>query len=280
MTGNQLKSRSLLVASFIAAAAGTALADPSAMNLLVPFDSNNTAGWTQTMAPNDDGSSSLIQLGFDFCFYEEDRPSLYVNNNGNVSFSGPYSTFSPSGFPSSSFDMIAPFWGDVDTRNRTDADTNLVWHKTITGSSGDPIFVVTWDSVGVYSNNNSVRNTFQLLLAANDDEFGTDLNAAFSYGNMGWTTGSASGGVNGFGGVPATVGINAGDGIRFDQIGRFDHAGNDYGGGGANPPATSGVDYLDGRTYYFDACQGVVPAPGSLALLGAGGLIAGRRRRS
>lgn len=270
-----VQNRIVCAAGALVTLAGSAMAGPSALGLLVPFDSNDTTGWTQSMNPNDDGSSALIQLGFDFCFYEVNRPSLYINNNGNVSFSGPIGTFTATGFPAAGFDMIAPFWADVDTRNTTNADTNLVWHRTVAGSAGS-IFVVTWDSVGVYNRNNSLRNTFQLLLAANANEFGAGLNAAFSYGDMNWTTGTASGG---FGGVAATVGINNGDGVRFDQIGRFDQPGMFYGGGGANPPATSGVDYLDGRDYFFDACQGIIPAPSSLALLGMGGLIVGRRRR-
>jgi hypothetical protein len=95
---------------------------------------------------------------------------------------------------------------------------------------------------------------------------------------MNWTTGSASGGVGGFGGTAATVGINNGDGINFDQIGRFDHAGFDYNGNGL-AGELSGVNYLSGRDYFFDACNGIVPAPGALALLGLGGIAAGRRRR-
>jgi hypothetical protein len=48
-------------------------------------------------------------------------------------------------------------------------------------------------------------------------------NVAFCYGDMQWTTGSASqGGTGGFGGVPSTVGVNKGDGTNFIQIGRFD----------------------------------------------------------
>ena len=33
-----------------------------------------------------------------------------------------------------------------------------------------------------------------------------------------WTTGDASGGSNGFGGTPAQVGFNAGDGIRYSSV--------------------------------------------------------------
>ena len=44
--------------------------------------------------------------------------------------------------------------------------------------------------------------------------------AIFLYadGEIQWTTGDASGGTNGFGGTPAQVGFNAGDGIRFANV--------------------------------------------------------------
>lgn len=37
-------------------------------------------------------------------------------------------------------------------------------------------------------------------------------------GGIQWTTGDASGGMNGLGGTPAQVGFNAGDGIRFASV--------------------------------------------------------------
>ena len=42
----------------------------------------------------------------------------------------------------------------------------------------------------------------------------------FNYadGEIQWTTGDASGGINGFGGTAAQVGFNAGDGIRFTNV--------------------------------------------------------------
>jgi hypothetical protein len=269
--------RALALFTVVGACAGSAMADASAATLLYPFNSNNPvgSGWTQSMAPNDDGSTGVINLGFDFCFYDTDRNSLFINNNGNVSFSGPYGSYSSTGFPSASFDMIAPFWADVDTRNQVDnPDTNLVWHQTF-GAPGNRVFVVTWDSVGYYSGVNTARNTFQVALAENENMWGTDLNCAFAYGRMDWTTGQASGG-GPFGGVAATVGINQGDNVRYDQLGRFDHAGFDY--NGFNTP--SGVDVLEGHWYFFDACQGIVPAPSSGLLLAAGGLLVARRRRA
>lgn len=270
-------------ALIVAAAASTALADGSALGLFFPFDSNNTAGWSTSMARNDDGSSANIPLGFDFCFYEQTKTSVFINNNGNLSFSGAFGSFTSTGFPVNGFDMIAPFWADVDTRNTTGADTNQVWHKFVdmNGDLANDTLVVTWDAVGYFPSNNSHFNTFQVAISGIRNAFGGPnglggLNAMFSYGDMNWTTGSASNGnPDGLGGVPATVGINNGDGINFDQIGRFDHAGFDY-NGNTNP---SGVNYLSGRDYFFDACNGIVPAPGALGLLGLGGLVAGRRRR-
>jgi receptor-type tyrosine-protein phosphatase Q/CUB/sushi domain-containing protein len=49
---------------------------------------------------------------------------------------------------------------------------------------------------------------------------GTVAFVIFIYAENGiqWTTGDASGGTDGLGGIPAHVGFNAGDGIRFESI--------------------------------------------------------------
>ena len=40
----------------------------------------------------------------------------------------------------------------------------------------------------------------------------------YAEGVIQWTTGSASGGTDGFGGTPAQVGFNAGDGIQYASV--------------------------------------------------------------
>ena len=40
----------------------------------------------------------------------------------------------------------------------------------------------------------------------------------YADGEIQWTTGDASGGVNGSGGIPAQVGFNAGDGVNFAAV--------------------------------------------------------------
>ncbi|MEM8712604.1 MAG: hypothetical protein AAGG01_16755, partial [Planctomycetota bacterium] len=95
---------------------------------------------------------------------------------------------------------------------------------------------------------------FQLILTdGNDPLIGVGNNVCFCYEDMQWTTGSASSGIGGFGGIPATAGANAGDGVEFFQIGRFDEPGNAYDGPDGN---NDGVDYLDDQTICFSVGSG------------------------
>ena len=163
---------------FAAAITATSLSAAAHAALYVPFNQADPvgSGWTQSMGANDDGSSSRIEMGMTFCFYETDQTSLFINNNGNVTFDGAFSTFTPFAFPSSARPMIAPFFADVDTRNRGHAGpgTNLVWHKSIDSDNNGSadLFVVTWDTVGYFGNQVDKLNTFQLVLSADEDTWG------------------------------------------------------------------------------------------------------------
>ncbi|MES2761946.1 MAG: gliding motility-associated C-terminal domain-containing protein [Bacteroidota bacterium] len=193
---------------------------------------------------NDDGSTASIPLGFSFCFYGTTYTSCYINNNGNISFGAPYSTFSSNAFPDPSFVMIAPFWGDVDTR---DPASGLPYFKKTATS-----LIVKWSNVGYYDSYSDKLNDFQLIITDGSDPIlPNGNNVAFCYGDMQWTTGDASNGNGGFGGVPSTVGVNKGDGINFVQIGRFDAPGTSYDGPyGLN----DGVSFLDNKSYFFNTC--------------------------
>lgn len=208
--------------------------------LLIPLDDS----FQLAMEGNDDYYTSVIPLPFAFDFYGTTYTEFYINNNGNVSFGNPYSTFTPSGFPVNDFPMLAPFWADIDTRS-----VGQVFYKMESSR-----VTVIWNAVGYFSNHTDKLNTFELIFTNGwDPVVGAGYNVAFSYGDMQWTTGDASGGENGFGGVPATVGLNKGDGIYYGLIGRFDHEGFDYNGPGGAP---SGVSYLDNQLFRFTAIQG------------------------
>ncbi|NNF57737.1 MAG: T9SS type A sorting domain-containing protein [Rhodothermaceae bacterium] len=213
--------------------------------LLIPFP--GTGGWTE-LPPNDDGFSGLTPLGFEFEFYGTAYSEVCVNNNGNVSFtggaSGCFSTFTPTGFPSPDFTMVAPFWADVDTRCET---CGLTYYKQIL-YEGIPAFVAHWEAVGYYSSHDDKVNTFQVVITDTAVLPGGS-NVCLGYGEMMWTTGDASGGVDGFGGTPATVGANAGNGDDYFLIGRFDHEGTDYDGPEGN---VDGVSFLDNTQACFN----------------------------
>lgn len=206
-------------------------------NCMVPLDST----FTLAMLPNDDGSSATISLPFSFDFYGNQYDSVIINNNGNISFLAPYFTFTANAFPDSAYNMIAPFWADVDTRGPNGGN---VWYKLTNHA-----MVVIWDQVGYFDMHDNLLSTFQLIISDGLDSLvPAGKNVSFCYEDMQWTTGDVSSGVGGFGGFPATVGVNVGNGVDYFQVGQFDAAGVAFDGPyGLNDQ----VDFLDGQEIYF-----------------------------
>jgi hypothetical protein len=169
---------------------------------------------------NDDSSTGAIDISSIFenglNFYGNVFTSLYVNNNGSVTFNAPRSSFTPSVITETSNNPeITPFFGDVDTRSTdplttspggNSQGTNLVYYDLDTVNDR---VVVTWDDVGFYSYDNSKINAFQLILS---DQGGGDFDIQFRYEAVNWTTGNASGGTDGLGGTVARAGWTAGTG--------------------------------------------------------------------
>ena len=188
-----------------------------------------------------------VPIPFDFCFYGTTYNSFIINNNGNITFDASYTTFTSNPFPDATIPaMIAPFWGDVDTGS----DINPLGQ--VRYDVYPEYAVVSWDTVAVYNEQANLRNTFQVVISNGiSPVLPAGTNIAFIYGDMQWTTGSASQGVNGFGGTPATVGVNRGDGIDYVQLGRFDAPGTAYDGPfGANDQ----VSFLDNTIFFFNTC--------------------------
>jgi lysophospholipase L1-like esterase/chitodextrinase len=164
------------------------------------------------LTANDDLSTSEVHLPFGVNFYGETFQKLYVNNNGNVTFDAPLSTYTPFGLAGTNRQIIAPFFADVDTRTATGeaGSVRFGWGEAM--YQGHRAFCVTWSEVGYYSNHTDKRNSFQLLLVQREDSAPGDFDIVFNYDKVQWETGDASGGSGGLGGSSAVAGFSNGSG--------------------------------------------------------------------
>jgi hypothetical protein len=150
-------------------------------------------------------SSGPVSLGFGgtggINFFGQSFQTVYVNENGNVSFHLPVSQFTPSSFANGiGLPIIAPFFADVDT--------------TVSGSvtygnatyNGRPAFVADWLNVGYFDSKADKLDSFQLILTDRSDTGAGNFDIEFNYNQIKWETGDASAGHNGLGGTSAAVG--------------------------------------------------------------------------
>lgn len=198
--------RRLLCAVVALAAAGTAAAQ---------VVRSNPGFKTYSVARNDDGSSPLQPLGFTINLFGKVRSSVFVNNNGNITFDSALSTFTPFGLRRTEREIIAPFFGDVDTRPEA---SKLVTYG-MDQVNGHRAFGVNWVDVGYYANHTDKTNSFQLVLVERADQHPGDFDIEFNYARIAWETGDASGGISGFGGTPAAAGWSNGGDTSYELPG-------------------------------------------------------------
>ncbi len=165
---------------------------------------------TGTLPVSDDGSSAAIAITTPFPgglnFYGVTHTALYLNNNGNLSFTAALTTYTPT-FPRTGVPIIAPFFGDVDTRaDGRPAQNNVHWFVDATR------VVATWHEVGYYNMHVDRQNSFQVILTQPAGAAPGDFDVELRYESCEWTTGDASGGMMGLGGTPAAAGFDSGTG--------------------------------------------------------------------
>ena len=164
---------------------------------------------------NDDGYSASINITPAFPmglnFFGMNHRQMFVNTNGNITFRTGLGTYTPQAFPVANQPMIAPWWGDVDTRGgNPPTNNNICFHIEPNR------VVVTWNNVGYFASHHNFLNDFQLILTSSNTCSSTgDFDVEFRYNRCEWTTGDASGGTNGRGGTPAQVGFDAGNRMNY-----------------------------------------------------------------
>lgn len=182
---------------------------------------------TQCLGPNDDGSSSAVDLTPIFPsglrFFGRTHTVMYVNTNGNVTFGGGLAHYTPEAFPVADQPMIAPFWADVDIRFDP-TDCEMTDGGGAGGACHDPTangvwwtldvpnrrVIVTWDQVGYFDCHTDKRMSFQLVLTAAPESacaMAGDFDVEFRFNRCEWNTGDASGGQSGL--APGVM-----DGVR------------------------------------------------------------------
>jgi len=216
-----------------------------------------------TLQANDDSSTDLVPIGFTLNFFGYRYSSLYVNNNGNITFGSALSEYTPFDLTSTRKKIIAPFFADVDTRNSA---VVTYGQGTVNGRLA---FGVNWVNVGFFNEYNNPVNSFQLILIDRSDTGSGNFDIEFNYNHIGWEAGTASGASSsGLGGYSARVGFSNGTGVSGTY---YEMPGSAINGafvdGGSHSLVTGKYNSTANGRYIFRARDGYISTPPIFTLI-------------
>lgn len=171
---------------------------------------NNPGFYANQLEKNDDESSPAFNMGFTINFFGQTRNTVFVNNNGNVTFDSPLPGYTPRRIRETGRVIIAPFWADVDTSGTRSSP--VTYGRGVV--NGRPAFAANWRNVGYYRRKDDKLNSFQLVLIDRSDTAPGNFDIEFNYETIQWETGDASGGAGGTGGFAARAGYSNGSALQ------------------------------------------------------------------
>ncbi|XP_077490332.1 nidogen-like isoform X1 [Amblyomma americanum] len=185
----------------------------------------------QSLPRENDISSAEVQLSSPITFYGTEYSTLYVNDNGIVSFLTEVPSFFSAPFPLR-YPIIAPLYSDVDTREagrvfyrETQEPSLLARFEQLVASNfaagsafrARSLFVATWDAVGHYERRSDKLNTFQVVVGSSSEGAGeTYALLLYPRGGLQWVVGDGKNPV--LPDAKAQAGFMAGDEHRFTAL--------------------------------------------------------------
>lgn len=197
---------------------------------------------------NNLNTTPKLKLPFNFNFYGKNYDSVYIGNKGNITFIKPIHQFTTGNFPAGTDTaMIAPFWAHISNIavGPEPPRVGLVFYKMYPHR-----LEVIWSDVYFYRFDCDIYDSFTLVISdGSDPKILGGNNLAFCYSTMEWACADSSGGSMGFGGTPATVGINKGDKTGYALISRFNLPGASFYG---RDSTDNGTYWLENKQFIFN----------------------------
>jgi hypothetical protein len=236
----------------------------------------SVAGFDSSALPRcDDCFSSAQSLGFSINFYGTTYTDTYVSNNGYLTFGAGQSSFTPQGLGAgyTGLPIISAFFTDLDTRSAPSLP--VTFGTGVFG--GRAAFGANYSPVGLYPNNYTNLNDFQILLVDRSDVGAGDFDIVFNYDDINFGSNASAGYNAGQPGNPA--------GTYYQLPGSL--SGEAFTGTGSNPLESTSNVGVAGR-YVFNVRGGIVapptgavPEPATWAMMILGfGVAGGALRRS